>query len=279
MSASMVPFRERIGIEFISVFGLPPVEFAKLADALGCGHIGIATTPMARLANPRNYPPWSLRRDRSLRQRLKSALQAHHVSISLGEGFIGMPGVDLRASARDLDVMAELGAHRVNFLSVDPDRAAAFDQCALFAQLAGERQLEATLEFLPGLSIGDLATAIAAHQHVNQPHFKLLLDAMHLFRSGATRSDLSALDPTIIGYVQLCDVPRVPVLTDYGDEARHHRLPPGAGELPLSDLLAIVPAHVTIGLEVPMLDSAQAGIGPQERLAGCVRATQALLAA
>lgn len=275
----MSPLRERIGIEFISVFGLPPVEFVQLADALDCGHVGIAVTPMARLANPHGYPDWSLRDDRLLRQRLKAALQAHHVSISLGEGFIGMPGMDLRAAAGDLDVMAELGAHRVNFLSVDPDRARAFDQCALFSQLAAERRLEATLEFLPGLSIGDLATAVAAIQHVDQPHFKLLLDAMHVFRSGATRSELAALDPRIIGYVQLCDVPRVAIRADYGDEARHHRLPPGAGELPLSDLLDLVPAHVTIGLEVPMLDPAQAGIGPQKRLATCVRAARELLAA
>jgi hypothetical protein len=33
--------RDRVGIEFISVFGLPPVEFVALAAELGCRQIGM----------------------------------------------------------------------------------------------------------------------------------------------------------------------------------------------------------------------------------------------
>jgi hypothetical protein len=35
-----------IGIEYINVFGLPPVEFVNLAADLGCAHIGTGLLPM-----------------------------------------------------------------------------------------------------------------------------------------------------------------------------------------------------------------------------------------
>jgi hypothetical protein len=38
-----------------------------------------------------------------------------------------------------------------------------------------------------------------------------------------------------------------------------------------------LPKHVPIGLEVPMLAPAEAGVGPRERLAPAVAAAKALL--
>ena len=91
-------------------------------------------------------------------------------------------------------------------------------------------------------------------------------------------AELAALDPALIGYVQLCDVPLVSKYTDYSYEARFDRLPPGQGELPLLELLAAVPTDVIVGLEIPMLREAEAGIGPKERLSGGIQATRDLLA-
>jgi hypothetical protein len=49
------------------------------------------------------------------------------------------------------------------------------------------------------------------------------------------------------------------------------------GELPLLDVLAVLPREIIVGLEVPMRGRAEAGIGPHERLSGCVNATRGLL--
>jgi sugar phosphate isomerase/epimerase len=78
----------------------------------------------------------------------------------------------------------------------------------------------------------------------------LLLDAMHVYRSGATTADVAALDPAMVAYVQLCDVPMPPQTADYGEEARHERRCPGEGDLPLAEFLGALPPEVTIGLEV-----------------------------
>ena len=99
---------------------------------------------------------------------------------------------------------------------------------------------------------------------------------MHFFRSGAGAADIAALDPNLIGYVQLCDVPLISKHSTYMDEALHERMVPGTGELPLLDILAALPPHLVLGLEVPQRPLAEAGIGPHERVARCVEATRNL---
>ena len=212
--------RHRVAIEFISALGLPPVEYVELAAGLECRHIGIALEPIA--AYDKAYPKWSLRSDAGLRKEFAAALRHHGVSISLGEGFIAWPQKDIRDAGPDLDLLSELGAKRVNMLSLDPDRGRSLDQCAVFAELAAARGLGSTLEFMPGLALGDLESAAAAVRHVNRPDFGVLVDAMHFFRSGSTLAQLAALDPSLIGHVQLCDVPWVSKHASYGDEARFH---------------------------------------------------------
>jgi sugar phosphate isomerase/epimerase len=267
-------FSERIAIEFISVLGMPPLEYVELAADIGCRNIGLALAPVV---HRKAYPMWSLRDDASLRRQLIGALRRHGISISLAEGFIAWPQKDIRDAGADMDLLCELGATRVNMLSLDPDRSRSFDQCAAFAEMAGRRGLNATLEFMPGLALGDLHSAVDAVRHVGRPNFGVLLDTMHFFRSGSTLEQLAAIDPAAIGYAQLCDVPLVSQHASYADEARFDRLVPGEGELPLRDFLAALPASVTVGVEVPMMARAEAGISARERLTAALDATQQLL--
>ena len=123
------------------------------------------------------------------------------------------------------------------------------------------------------MPIGSLSSAVKAVDHVGKPGFRLLIDAMHFYRSGGETSQLAALAPGRIGHVQLCDVPMVSRYSSYGEEAKLYRMAPGDGELPLRDFLAALPKSALIGLEVPMLDRAKAGEGPRERLSRCIQAT------
>jgi sugar phosphate isomerase/epimerase len=266
---------DRLGIEFISVFGLPPVQFVNLAADLGCRHIGMMLTPMAD--NPHGYPPWSLRQDAALRRDMVAAMRDRGVSISLGEGFFARAGADLRDSAADLELMRELGVERIGTLSVDPDSARAFDQFAVLAEMTATLGMEVVIEFGPPLAVADLPTAVAAARHVGRSNTRLLIDTMHLIRSGSGAADLAALDPGMIGYLQLCDVPLVSKYADYAEEAKYERMMPGTGELPLLDILNVLPPHLAIGLEVPQRALARSGVKTHERLGGCVAAARSLL--
>jgi sugar phosphate isomerase/epimerase len=265
----------RIGIELLSVFGMNPVAHAELAADLGCVYISTGLTQLP--FNPHGYASWSLRDDAALRRELIAVMRDRGVSISLGEGFTIRPGADMADRAADMDIMAELGAFCAGASTMDPDAGRTADQCAVLAELAGERGMIATIELVPASAAGTLGAALAIVRHVNKPNFRLLLDPMHVFRSGATVEELAALDPGDIGYAQLCDVPLHPLDPDYMHEAMFGRLVPGQGELPLAGFIAALPPDTPIGLEVPMLAAAEAGIGPRQRLQPAVDAARALL--
>ncbi|MEJ5976705.1 TIM barrel protein [Novosphingobium sp. PS1R-30] len=267
--------RNRIGIELISVLGMPPVEFAQFTARMGCGNMGIALETMYP-DNPEGYPAWSMREDVALRRAFRSALDDNGVAISVGEGFLAWPHEDVSTYAADLDLMTELRAGAVNLLSIDPDLARALDQTARFAEMASERGLPAVLEYMPGMAIGNLSTATQAARHAGSDRLKVMVDTMHFFRSGSQPADLAATDPKLIGYVQVCDVPLVCKHESYGEEARFDRLAPGEGELPLDQFLAAVPDHCIVGLETPMMPKARAGIGAAERLGPAISWLQAI---
>ena len=262
----------RLGIEQLSALGMMPVELVTLAADLGCSCISTALSGMP------GFAPFSLRDDNALRRGMIAAMRERGISISLGEGCIVRPGHDVRDLDGDLDIMLALGAERINTLSLDPDLGRSLDQIATLAEMAAARGMESCIELCPVLTINSLDSAVAAVRHVGRREFRLLLDTMHLGRSGATAAEIAALDPAIIGYVQLCDAPRKPTNPNYMDEATFERRVPGEGEMPLREYLAAVPPDVVISLEVPMRSKAQAGIGPKERLRPCVDAARALMA-
>ena len=266
---------DRLGIDFISVFGMPPVAFVELAADLGCAHIGLGPKPL--VTNPGVYPDWSLLDDPALRRSVKAALAANGVSISLGEACLLFPGDDVRDVAPALDVLAELGAPRVNIASLDPDRWRTFDQCAQFAEMADARGMQATAEFAPMLGVPDLPSARALVRHVGRPGFALLVDMLHVARSGATAEDLAALSPGEIGHIQLCDGLLDWTMQSYAEEAGAERRCPGDGEFPLVDWLAALPDAISIGLEIPIRSRAMAGDAPGDWLRPCVAAARGLI--
>jgi sugar phosphate isomerase/epimerase len=268
---------ERLGIEFISVFGMPPVATVNLAANLGYRYISAVLTPLDY--NPHGYLPYSLRDDKKMRRETIAALRDRGISISLGEGFVVQPGIDVReAYARDLDIMSELGVGNINTLTFDPDISRSFDQFAHMAEMAAAVGIKTNVEFAPCFTVADLPTALAAVHHVKHPDFRILVDTMHLMRSGGSAADIAALDPNLIGYVQLCDVPAVSKFSSYMEEAMYERMPPGMGELPLFEILDALPRSVVIGLEIPQRSLAEAGVGPEIRLARCFEAGRKLLA-
>jgi sugar phosphate isomerase/epimerase len=125
--------------------------------------------------------------------------------------------------------------------------------------------------------VGDLPTALAAREHVGRPDFRVLIDTMHLVRSGATPAELAAVDPEHIGYAQLNDTTLRRRLDNYMEEAMFERMVPGEGELPLPELLSALPADLVIEVEVPRRSLALAGVSPIDRLRPCVEAAQRLL--
>jgi sugar phosphate isomerase/epimerase len=178
-----------IGIEAQTAFGMPPVEYVALASELGCAHVSLGLGPMPW--NPCNFAPWSLRDDAALRRELKQVMAATGVAISLAEGFAVRPQVEARDRVADMDILADLGAQRIGAVVMDRDSGRSLDQLATLADLAAERGMGFVLEFAPPHPVNNLAAALAAIRHLDRPNVGLVIDAMHLFRSGGTLADVA----------------------------------------------------------------------------------------
>ncbi len=276
----MSPPQNRLGIEMLTLLGMPPVEHVKLAAELGCVSIstGLLGFPLDRFGYPgfHPYPQWSLENDPALRREMKAAMRDTRVHIGLGEGFGVRPDGDLRDRGAGLDLRAELGAVRINAVSMETDMARTYDQLAILAEMVIARGMQFTIEFAPPNAINSLESALAAVEHVGRGRCRILFDSMHFFRSGATVAELKALDPDLIGYAQICDAPMVSKGGTYMQEAMFARMIPGTGEFPLREWIAALPADVEIGIEVPRIDDLKAGISPHDHAARAVAAARKL---
>lgn len=264
-----------LGIEFISVFGMDPVSYAKVTAGLGCRYVTGCLEPLD-YATP-YYPRYSLRDDATLRREFVAAVKDLGLEYSLAEGFAVVPGLDVASAyERDLDIFAEMGAKRANLLSFDLDPARTLDGIAWMAEAAAARDMPASIEFVPQTGIPNMQPALDIIAKVGGD-LTLLIDTMHLCRSGSTPGDVAALDPNLIGYVQLCDVPLQSPFATYFEEATHDRLTPGDGELPLLEILRHIPEDRVIGLEIPLRAKMVAGEDAPTRLGRCVEAAHDLL--
>lgn len=265
-----------LAIGFLNGFGLPPVEFVDLAADLGCRYISAVVQGVPLV--PLGYAPFSLKDDPALRSDVLAAMRRRGVAASLGDGFLVLPDTETGSFGADLDVLAELGVPRINVVSLDPDLGRTFDRFAALTELAAERGMQTVVEPLPGLTVGDLPTALAAREYVGRTDFRLLIDTMHLVRSGSGAADLAAVDPAYIGYAQLNDTTLRPRLENYLEEAMFERMVPGEGELPLLDILSVLPDDIVLEIEVPRRSLALAGVSPIDRVRPCVETARGLLA-
>lgn len=266
----------QLGIEFLTVMGMNPVAHVALAADLGCRSVSmeLSRPPL----NPHGYPFWSLRDDAGLRRELKAVLADRGVAISIGKGITVSAEHDAGDQASDFDLFADLGARAVNAMDMGVERSRMLDQLGEFAEMAQAREMDFTIEFCPAFTLRNLADALEAVRHVGEDKARILIDAMHFFRSGGTVEQAAAIDASLIGHVQLCDAARKGGKGDYLEEAKAGRLIPGEGDLPLRQFVNALPRGCTLGLEVPLWDAANAGRPAEDYVAQLVTATRDLLA-
>src|SRR5262249_2373258 len=159
-----------------------------------------------------------------------------------------------------LEVSARLGAKNVLVMSAEPEEARTLDRLCELCDRAAVHRLHVCLEFAIYTGVRTLAHAadvVAKAQRVNA---SVLIDALHFSRSGGLPSHVAGVDPALLRYAQMCDAgPDMPAPTDTAAlirEARTGRLLPGEGVLPLSDLVAALPASAPLAVEAPCRETA-----------------------
>ena len=245
------------------------MEFVRSAGQAGFAAVGLRLHP----AFP-GAPFYALHPGGAEMREVKSALKDAGMSVYDVEFVV----IDKDFRPPELipvfEAAAELGAQRLSVCGDDPDSGRFTDKLSELASLAASTELGIDLEIMPWRHICSLERAVSAVHSAQSDNIGILIDALHLSRSGAGPSDLLAIEPNLIRSVQLCDA-SAGMPANVGGliaEARGGRLAPGAGTLPLLELLETVPPSAALTVEVP-----NAGQPPRDHLNDLYASATALL--
>ncbi|MBS0560525.1 MAG: TIM barrel protein [Proteobacteria bacterium] len=225
--------------------GMPPLDrVAPVADA-GFGAIGFFVEPDA-WPDPLVRDVRALCGDQGLR-----ILDVEAVRI--------LAEPDLHTAARIIGIAGRLGTANVLVVAHHPGRAETVRQFREIAAMAGDAGLRAALEFMPFRPVATLRDAVQVVHDAGHPAGAVLVDSHHLSRSGGQPQDVRAVPAAMLPYVQICDVPAIPADPTpeaAWREARDSRRLPGAGGLPLRELIEALPPGCPLSAEL---------IGPRVR--------------
>lgn len=242
---------KRLGVAHLTALALDPTALVRASARAGFGAVGLRLHPATTGGIAYPLAPNS----EALKQ-LRLTLDFEGVVVNEIEFIELTPVLDVQRFAPLLESGAQLGASSLTVSGDDPDHARLADNFAALCGLAAGYGLRVDLEFMRWRQVATLQQAVALVTAADQANAAVLIDALHLFRSGGSVAQVAQIDPAYLRAVQLCDAPlQAPPDALIINEAREGRLSLGQGQLPLAELLAVLPAAVYQSVEIPSLQT------------------------
>ncbi len=150
---------------------------------------------------------------------------------------------------RMIEAAAVVGAQNLLVVSRGVDDTAFTDRFGELCDLAAAHDIGCSLEFMAFMSVANLPQTLAVLDGTRRPNAHVLIDNLHLDRTGGTIADVARIEPGRLSYVQLCDAPANPP-DDLVTEALDERLLLGEGRLPIRELVDALPSHTALSMEI-----------------------------
>jgi sugar phosphate isomerase/epimerase len=261
-----------LAIEYLTVAGADPVDEIYAAAAADLDAVGL------RILAPRGLAlehPVVGNRERI--REIRRAVEDTGIEVLDFELVTLTADGDIVRFVPAMETAAEIGCRYVQVVSEDPDEARATANFASLCDRAGSFGMRVALEFMRWRSVRTIEDAARFVRAAGRTNGGIVLDTLHLSRSGGTPAAVASVPPEALMYVQLCDASaRIPPDEDVLAEARGRRLYPGDGELWLDELLDVLPDDIAISVEVPgAIDSSHS---VRDRARGAADAVRAYLA-
>jgi sugar phosphate isomerase/epimerase len=182
---------------------------------------------------------------------------SHGVRISSISGYYMSQHASPEHLLANVDAAKRLATPMISQACFDPDLDRAAALLHDYARAAADAGIRIALEFMPMSTVRSLADAQQLIARSGASNVGLLIDALHLARSGAGPVEVCALDAGSIYLTQLCDAPRErsPDVSLF-EEAMSGRMHPGDGGLDLRGLVQALPPGAEIELETPVASEA-----------------------
>lgn len=221
-----------------TVLDAPPEEQIRAAAAAGFDGCGLRLDPAGTNA--------------AMVARLAATAEREGVQIFDLEVVRLTTAAPIDDQRRLVAIGADLGARWVLTVSEVEDLDDRHRGIVALADVAQRNGVRIALEFMGFTAVDSLAEALRMWSLVGSSA-GVLVDALHLHRTGGTAAQVAVMPPGALAYLQLCDAAPGPAPDSPGalaDEARHHRRWPGDGVVDLTSLVAAVPAGTPVTVEV-----------------------------
>lgn len=252
----------QLGVDHLTALALAPCEFVAAAGTAGFSSVSLRTIHIVG-----GEPAWaSETRDaaRLAAAARRAGVRVHAIeAVALSAELAQELASDPAALRAELVLGEALGASLLYCFADDTDTDRAAETFAWVAALAADHGMIALIEPMPYRAVTSLPAASALLRRAGGGG--LIVDALHATRGGTAPADLAEFPAEQLAVLQLCDAPaNAPVgpaptgLHPLMHEARHARLAPGAGALPLAAFAAAMPAGAIITVEAPLVRAAGA---------------------
>lgn len=238
-----------LGLAHLTILEVPPLELVDLAAAAGFHRIGLRLQPAFAGSQFYRLRAGSAA-SREMQRRLRdTGVQVYDIEfLSLNEHF------DVSHYAALLEDAQALGAQRLSVCGDDANEARLVASFASLCEQAQKHGLGVDLEYMAWREVACFEDALAIVLGAGCANGGVLIDTLHLWRTGGSPLDVQRAPPGVIRSIQLSDAQTRSAPTTREAqiaEGRCGRLPPGQGALPLKDLLLELPADTALSVEAP----------------------------
>jgi sugar phosphate isomerase/epimerase len=246
------PLAARLALSHGSLINVPPPQFVQAAADAGFRQVSLRVAAgLEALGKGEPSGPYRLLDDRALQRETRRALDATGTRVVEAEYVFLTPELEVGDYRRLIEVGAELGARQVVvvFFGYD-DEARIVVDFARLCDLACAYGLTAIIEFVAPTSVNSIEKCgriITASARANTG---ILVDALHLFRTGGSVDGLAAMKPDLIVNCQLSDG-LMSLGATWQPDMPKNRMHLGDGDFPLRQLVAALLPDVPVAIEVP----------------------------
>jgi sugar phosphate isomerase/epimerase len=238
-----------ISLAALSLLRLPPPEVVRIAADSGFDSVGL------RLAGVPGSVDHQMLGNSATRRATAAALKQSGLRVLDVEIVRLLPRhEDQPPHEAIVEAAVELGARYIDVITYDPDAGRAADALAALCDQSGQAGLGCVLEFMGFTEAKTMAMAREIVGRAASPNAGILVDMLHLFRTGGSAASLVGVPPERLPFAQLCDARHSGTEPDpvrARAEAVADREIPGDGLLPLRDVVGALPPGIPLSVEVP----------------------------
>lgn len=236
-----------IGLAHLTLIEMTPPELIDAVADAGYTHVGVRIAPASA-----GEPQHPMIGDTPMMRETLARMKDRGITVNDVEILRLLPDTNVAAFEPVVAAGAQLGAKYFLIAGDSGEEGPVAERFRELCELGARYGIEMGLEFMPWRGIKNLAAARRVVEGAGMGG--IIVDAIHLHRSGGTSADLAALPPHLLSYFQICDAPaRIP---DTEEElifqARRARLPPGQGGIDVVEMVRALPPGTVVSIETPL---------------------------